>query len=62
MRERIYHQNEYSLTEEQIKQYQEMPLAKRLEWLYLGNLLRKAFCEMMDKEPFDIGEHVKDQI
>jgi hypothetical protein len=50
------------LTEEQIKQYQEMPLAKRLEWLYLGNLLRKAFCEMMDKEPFDIGEHVEGQI
>ncbi len=30
-----------------------MSMEKRLEWLYLGNLLRKAFCEMMDKEPFN---------
>jgi hypothetical protein len=24
-----------------------MPIEKRLEWLYLGNLLRKAFSEKM---------------
>ena len=36
-------------------------MEKRLEWLYLGNILRKAFCEMMDKEPFDVGKHVADQ-
>jgi hypothetical protein len=58
----INHYSEYSLTDEQIKQYQEMPLEKRLEWLYLGNLLRKAFCDMMDKEPFDVGQHVEEQI
>jgi len=57
----IKHYNDYSLTEEQIKRYQEMPMEKRLEWLYLGNILRKAFCEMMDKEPFDVGKHVADQ-
>jgi hypothetical protein len=37
-------------------------MEKRLEWLYLGNLLRKAFCEMMDKEPFDVGKRVEDQL
>jgi len=30
-----------------------MPMEKRLERLYLGNLLGKAFCEIMEKEPFD---------
>ena len=44
----ITHHNEYSLTEEQIKRYQAMPIEKRLEWLYLGNQLHKAFCEAMD--------------
>jgi len=24
-----------------------MPIEKRLEWLYLGNLLRKAFSERL---------------
>jgi hypothetical protein len=57
----IKHYNDYSLTEERIKRCQEMPMEKRLEWLYLGNILRKAFCEMMDKEPFDVGKHVADQ-
>lgn len=45
--------NDYSISEELIKQYRTMPLEKRLEWLYLGNLLRKAFCEMMEKEQVD---------
>jgi hypothetical protein len=39
--------NDYSVTEEQIKRYQEMPIEKRLERLYLGNLLRKVFSEKM---------------
>ena len=51
----VKHYNDYSLTEEQIKRYQEMPMEKRLEWLYLGNLLRKAFCEMMDTKPSGDG-------
>lgn len=45
----IKHWANYSLTEEQIKRYLEMPLEKRLEWLYLGNLLRKIFCDEMIK-------------
>jgi len=51
----VKHYNDYSLTEGQIKRYQEMPIEKRLEWLYLGNLLRKAFCEMMDTKPSGDG-------
>jgi hypothetical protein len=58
----VKHYNDYSLTEGQLKRYQDMPMEKRLEWLYLGNLLRKAFCEMMDKEPFDVGKQVEGQI
>ncbi len=46
--------DDYSLTEEQIKRYQEMSLEKRLEWLYLGNQLRKAFCEAMDTFPNEL--------
>jgi hypothetical protein len=34
--------------------YQEMPLEKRLEWLYLGNLLRKIFCDEIDKMQDDL--------
>jgi hypothetical protein len=58
----VKHYNDYSLTEGQLKSYLLMPMEKRLEWLYLGNLLRKAFCEMMDKEPFDVGKRVEDQL
>jgi len=47
----IKHWSEFSLTEEQIKRYQAMPIEKRLEWLYLGNQLRKAFCDAMDAFP-----------
>ena len=45
----------YDLTDEQIKRYKEMPIEKRLEWLYLGNLLRKAFSEQL----FDDKSFVK---
>ena len=55
MMRQVKHYNDYSLTEEQLKRYQEMPMEKRLEWLYLGNQLRKAFCEMVDKEPSGDG-------
>jgi hypothetical protein len=48
----IKHYDESNISAELIRQYQRMPMEKRLEWLYLGNLLHKAFCEMMDKEPF----------
>jgi len=46
----IKHYNDFSISAEQIKQYQGMPMEKRLEWLYLGNLLQKAFYEMLDNE------------
>lgn len=39
-----------------MEQYRTVSMEKRLEWLYLGNLLRQAFCEMMDKEPFSSGK------
>jgi len=51
--EKIKDRNDYSISDERIKQYQTVPLEKRFEWLYLGNLLRKAFFKMMEKEPFD---------
>lgn len=51
---KIRHCNDYSISEERVKLYLKMPQEKRLEWLYLGNLLHKAFCEMMDKKPFDV--------
>ena len=54
--------DDYSIPDERIKQYQAMPLEKRLEWLYLGNLLRKMFCDLMDKEPFDIRKNVEGKI
>ncbi|OGW55405.1 MAG: hypothetical protein A2Z46_01930 [Nitrospirae bacterium RBG_19FT_COMBO_55_12] len=47
MRDQETHGFSYYLTDEQIKHYQEMPIEKRLEWLYLGNLLRKAFSERL---------------
>jgi hypothetical protein len=31
-----------------------MPLEKRLEWLYMGNLLRKIFCDEIDKMQDDL--------
>lgn len=44
---------DYSLSEESIKSYQKKPLELRLKWLYMGNLLRKAYdkkiIEIQDK-------------
>lgn len=34
---------EYYLTDEQLKRYQAMPVEKRLEWLYQGNVLRMHY-------------------
>jgi hypothetical protein len=33
---------DYELEDEVIRRYQEKPLALRLEWLYMGALLRQA--------------------
>jgi hypothetical protein len=35
----------YFLSEETIKAYQEKPLELRLRWLYMGNVLRKAYSD-----------------
>ena len=51
--------DDYSIPEERIDEYQAISLEKRLEWLYLGNLLRKAFFELMDKEPIGMKKHVE---
>lgn len=32
---------DYYLSEETVKRYREKPLELRLQWLYMGNLLRK---------------------
>ncbi len=34
---------DYYLSEETVKRYREKPLELRLQWLYMGNLLRKAY-------------------
>ena len=34
---------EYYLTDEQLRRYQAMPLEKRLQWLYQGNVLRMHY-------------------
>ncbi len=47
MKDHVERKVQYYLTDEQIKRYKAMPIEKRLEWLYLGNLLRKAFSEKM---------------
>jgi hypothetical protein len=47
MKDHVKRNFSYDLTDEQIKRYKKMPIEKRLEWLYLGNLLRKAFSEKM---------------
>lgn len=43
----------YHLTLKRIREYQRMPIEKRLVWLYQGNLLRKAYpkriIELQDK-------------
>ena len=49
MRRPIKHYNDFSISTEKIEQYRAMPMKKRLEWLYLGNVLRKAFSEIMGK-------------
>ncbi len=44
---------DYHLSDEVIRSYREKPLELRLKWLYLGNLLRKAYnkkvIEIQDK-------------
>ncbi len=52
MKDHSEHNSSYDLTEEQIKRYKDMPIEKRLEWLYLGNLLRKSFSEKI----FDVHD------
>lgn len=43
----------YHLTLKKIREYQKVPIEKRLMWLYQGNLLRKAYpkriIELQDK-------------
>ncbi|MCM8770815.1 MAG: hypothetical protein NC936_02975 [Candidatus Omnitrophica bacterium] len=43
----------YKVGLKKIREYQKMPLEKRLLWLYQGNLLRKAYrkevIELQDK-------------
>ena len=34
---------EYYLTDEQLRRYKAMPLEKRLQWLYQGNVLRMHY-------------------
>ncbi|MCM8766065.1 MAG: hypothetical protein NC920_04390 [Candidatus Omnitrophica bacterium] len=34
---------DYYVSIKKIREYQKMPLEKRLTWLYQGNLLRKAY-------------------
>lgn len=52
MKDHVKGKFSYALTDEQIRHYKEMPIEKRLEWLYLGNLLRKAFSEKI----FDVQD------
>ncbi len=44
---------DYYLSDEVIRSYREKPLELRLKWLYMGNLLRKAYnkkvIEIQDK-------------
>ncbi len=48
----------YNISFKRIKEYQKIPLEKRLAWLYQGNLLRKTYpkriIELQDK--FSRGE------
>lgn len=38
---------DYSLSFKKIKEYQAVPLEKRLTWLYQGNLLRKRYPKQL---------------
>jgi len=58
----VKHYNDFSISATLLRQYQAMSMEKRLEWLYLGNVLRKAFSEMMDKEALNAGEQKEDKI
>jgi len=44
---------DYYLSDEVIRSYREKPIELRLKWLYMGNLLRKAYdkkiIEIQDK-------------
>lgn len=40
---------DYYLTKEAIRNYQEKPLELRLQWLYMGNLLRKRYSKRIIK-------------
>lgn len=43
----------YSVSLKKIREYQKMPIEKRIAWLYQGNLLRKVYpkriIELQDK-------------
>jgi len=52
----IKHYNDFSISTELLEHYRAMSFDKRLEWLYLGNVMRKVFTEMMDKDTLDAGE------
>ena len=49
MENQMRHYSDLSISSELMEQYRTLSMEKRLEWLYLGNVLRKAFSEMMDK-------------
>lgn len=38
---------DYYLTEEILEQYRKKPLELRLQWLYMGNLLRKSYSKKL---------------
>ncbi|MFC1668551.1 hypothetical protein ACFL1T_04130 [Chlamydiota bacterium] len=41
----------YIVSKEKIKEYSSWPIAKRLEWLYMGNVLRKNLPrEIIEKQ------------
>jgi hypothetical protein len=40
---------DYYLTEEILEQYRKKPLEMRLQWLYMGNLLRKSYSKKLIK-------------
>lgn len=41
----------YIVSKEQIEEYKSWPIAKRLKWLYMGNVLRKSLPkEIIEKQ------------
>lgn len=47
---------DYYLSDEIIKRYSEKPIELRLQWLYMGNLLRKRY----DKKVIKIQERFRE--